>query len=137
MKLALLASAVLMAVAVAATPGHADESFVVSPRSVVALGAEGGDTFGLERISRNGVVVLLQPRGEDCTLRFPLTVGESLLLRAGKPSGDEDLVCEASLLSVTRGAKTEFSARCSMQPASVEKKCPPSAIEASRLDPGR
>lgn len=131
-----LFATVLLTALVAAVPGRADDSFALGRASIVALGPEGGDTFGLEHIDKDQVVVLLQPRGEDCTLRFPLSVGETLRLRSGPGGSAEDLVCEASLLSIDTKARTQFSAKCSMQAASNERKCPPQSQEASTPLPG-
>jgi hypothetical protein len=130
MNVTLSATVVLAALAFAG-PGRAAENFVVDRSSVVAFGTEGGDTFGLERVFKNRVFVLFQPRGEDCTLRFPLNVGETLRLRAGSDGTDKDLVCEASLLSIDKKSHTTFSARCSTEPASHDKKCPRQSTEAS------
>ena len=93
---------------------RADELLTVTPASVVAFGRDGGDTFGLQRLSRDTVIVLVRPRGEVCTLRFPLNVGESLLLRATASDG-QPLVCKASLVSVVEGSSAEFSYRCSIE----------------------
>ena len=64
----------LLAVAAA----EAEDSFTVLPRQVVSIGDGNGDTFLLESISRNSVMLLLRPKGEDCNFRFQLVVGRSV-----------------------------------------------------------
>ena len=56
-------------------PAHAADT--------VTIGDGDGDSFMLERISPNdnSVVVLLRPKGEDCTFRFAVDVGRSVQLR--------------------------------------------------------
>jgi hypothetical protein len=80
---------------------QADDTFAVTRTSIVSLGAEGGDTFSFERISpeTREVVVLLRPKGENCTFRFPVGIGEHVLLRTTDNLG-ESLLCRASLVSV-------------------------------------
>lgn len=107
-----------------ASAGYAGETFTVTPSKVVSFGT-GGDTFGLDRVSEDTVLVLVRPRGEDCTLRFPLRVGESLFLRT-VGGGGQSLLCEASLVSVVDATSARFSARCRRQATSTDRKCPPS-----------
>jgi len=102
----------------------ADETLAVSTESVVEFGSQGGDSFTLERVSHNGVVALLNPHGEDCTLRFPINTGESMLVSAGMTDGQQ-LVCTVSLDSIVDSSTAIFSYRCSSQSPSKERKCPP------------
>ena len=69
---------------------QADDTFAVTRTSIVSLGAEGGDTFSFERISPEAreVVVLLRPAGENCTFRFPVGIGEYVLLRTTDNLGE-------------------------------------------------
>jgi hypothetical protein len=69
-------------------------------------------------------VVLLRPKGEDCTFRFPLSVGRSVQLRSEDASG-QSLLCWATLRSITDGKRAQFGADCKAQPRSDERKCPP------------
>ena len=107
--------------------GHTDETSTLTPNSVAAFGTMGGDTFGIERISKDSVVVLVRPSGEDCTLRFPINIGESLSLRADGQS----MLCQASLVSTDQDKKAQFSARCTPQISSNERKCPPQSSSAN------
>ena len=105
---------------------RADDTFLVTGTSIVSLGAEGGDTFSFERISSESreVVVLLRPKGENCTFRFPVSIGESVMLRTMNNLG-EPLLCRASLVSVKSDGTARFSADCTPHAASNERKCPP------------
>ena len=107
-----------------ASVGYAGETFTVTPSKVVSFGT-GGDTFGLDRVSEDTVLVLVRPRGEDCTLRFPIRVGDRLFLRTVS-GGGQSLLCEASLVAIVDGRSARFSARCQQQTTSTERKCPPS-----------
>ena len=100
-----------------------DEMFTVAPRSEVMLGEEGGDTFGMESQLPNHVVILLNPAGEDCTLRFPLRTGErfQLRIRAGL---DQTLACEVSLNATGKGNSATFNSRCEQSEASAKPRCP-------------
>ncbi len=93
--------------------GRADDAFSVTRNSVITFGHGEGDTFGLDEIQKDGVLVLIRPRGEACTLRFPIVRGEILRLRAVGTQG-EPLACEAKLLG-TDGQEARFSAHCSEQ----------------------
>lgn len=98
----------------------------VTPATVVAFGAY-GDEASIERApSSTSAIVLLNPHGEDCTLRFELEIGESLLLRAG---GDgQRLLCELGLVSVVNSAAVQFAYTCSPQDwRADEAKCAPVA----------
>jgi hypothetical protein len=111
---------------------QADDTFAVTRTSIVSLGAEGGDTFSFERISPESreVVVLLRPKGENCTFRFPVGIGENVLLHTTNNLG-EFLLCRASLVSVLDDGTARFSAECVPQPPSNERKCPPPPNSAS------
>ncbi len=131
MRLALAGYAVL-AVAIPCTL-QADGTFPVTRSSVISFGQGTGDAFGLDEIAedRASVRVLIQPQGEDCTLRFPIRVGEVLKLRASDGKGNP-LVCEASLVSITDEATAQFSSRCSEQTSlDTERKCPSEPTSAS------
>lgn len=114
----------LCAVFLVAVPASArtDEMFTITPDSQVALG-DGGDTFGMEVPSSSHVVILLNPDGEDCTLRFPLRHGDGfrLFVRAGL---DQKLSCHVSL-NTTGGSETAtFSTHCEQVEADNERRCP-------------
>jgi hypothetical protein len=111
---------------------QADDTFAVTRTSIVSLGAEGGDTFSFERISpeTREVVVLLRPKGENCTFRFPVGIGEHVLLRTTDNLG-ESLLCRASLVSVIDDGTARFSAECTPHAPSNERKCPPPPNSAS------
>jgi hypothetical protein len=117
---------------------RAEGTFPVTRSSVISFGEGGGDAFGLDGISRDDatVLVLIQPQGESCTLRFPIRIGEVLKLRASDAKG-HPLVCEASLVSITDEATARFSSRCSEQAArDTEPKCPSEPTSASATGPG-
>jgi hypothetical protein len=111
---------------------QAKDTFAVTRTSIVSLGAEGGDTFSFERISpeTREVVVLLRPKGENCTFRFPVGIGEYVLLRTTDNLG-ESLLCRASLVSVLDNGTARFSAECTEHAPSNERKCPPPPSSAS------
>lgn len=102
----------------------ADETLAVSTESVVEFGSHDGDAFTLERVSHSGVVALLNPNGEDCTLRFPMNTGESMLVSAGMTDGQQ-LVCTVSLTSIVDSSTAIFVYHCFSQSPSKERKCPP------------
>lgn len=104
--------------------GFAAETFTVTPSKVVSFGTD-GDAFGLDSISPESVLVLVRPRGEDCTLRFPLRVGERLFLRTFDERG-HSMVCDALLVAIVDGTSAQFSAHCLNQTTSTDRKCPPS-----------
>jgi len=111
---------------------QADDTFAVTRTSIVSLGAEGGDTFSFERISPESreVVVLLRPKGENCTFRFPVGIGEYVLLRTTDNLG-ESLLCRTSLVTVLDDGTAHFSAECMAHAPSNERKCPPPPNSAS------
>ncbi len=111
---------------------QADDTFAVTRASIVSLGAEGGDSFSFERISpeTREVVVLLRPKGENCTFRFPVGIGEYVVLRTTDNLG-ESVVCRASLVSVLDDGTARFSAECAPHAPSSERKCPPPPNSAS------
>ena len=122
----------MLAGAILSAPLHADEIIVVTPASIIAFGQGDGDTFGIESAGRDTALILIKPQGEDCTLRFPLRVGENLLLRATSQDG-QPLVCQASLTSIDQAGAAQFSSRCFEQRTqSQEPKCPsvPASAEA-------
>lgn len=114
----------LYALSLIAVPASArtDELFTVTPQSHVALG-DGGDTFGMETPSKQEVVILLNPDGEDCTLRFPLRTGEAfrMFIRAGL---DQRLNCDVSLNATGKGQSATFTSRCVEALADAERRCP-------------
>lgn len=118
----------LYAVFLVALPASArtDELFTITPDSHVALG-DSGDTFGMEKPSSSHVVILLNPDGEDCTLRFPLRHGEGfrLFVRAGL---DQKLSCQISLNTTGEGQTATFTSRCEQVEARSEasgaRRCP-------------
>jgi hypothetical protein len=109
-------------------PAGADDTFTVLPQQAVSLGEGNGDSFMLEAISPNdnSVVVLLRPKGEDCTFRFPVSVGQSVQLRIDSRLG-QSFLCEATLRPVVNAGGVQFRARCAEKPASYERKCPPAS----------
>ncbi len=125
----LLALALVVALTCAC---KADDTFAVTRTSIISLGAEGGDTFSFERISPESreVLVLLRPKGENCTFRFPVGIGEYVLLRTTDNLG-ESLLCRASLVSVLEDGTAHFSAECTAHAPSNERKCPPPPSSAS------
>ena len=125
MKSARLLGLVLAVAPVA--PPHADGTFTVTLEQAVTIGGGDGDTFGVERISRtdNTVTVLLRPRGEDCTFRFSVGVGQSVQLRTDGSDG-QSLLCWATLRLIIDDTRVQFAADCAERPSSTERKCPPS-----------
>ena len=103
---------------------YADETLVVNTASVVEFGGRGGDAFTLETVSRNSVVVLLNPHGEDCTLRFVLNIRESMPISAVTKDGQKQ-ACTVSLVSIVNTSTGIFSYRCSNQSLPDEPRCPP------------
>src|SRR5262245_58411821 len=105
---------------------RADETFSVTPEQAVTIGGGEGDTFGVESLSQKDrqAVVLLRPKGEDCTFRFPLAVGRSVQLRSQDASG-QSLLCSATLRSIVDDKSAQFAADCKAQARSEERKCPP------------
>ena len=83
------------------------------PQQAVTIGDGNGDSFMLERISPNdnSVVVLLRPKGEDCTFRFPVDVGRSVQLRIDSPLG-QSFLCQATLRPIVDSQSVQFSAAC-------------------------
>jgi hypothetical protein len=117
-------------------PAHADDTFTVLPQQAVTIGDGDGDSFMLERISpnNNSVVVLLRPKGEDCTFRFAVDVGRSVQLRIGSPLGPSFL-CEATLRPIVDTKSVQFRAACAERPASAERRCPPGSGTAAATTP--
>lgn len=103
---------------------YGDETLAVSTASVVEFGGRGGDAFTLDAVSRDSVVVLLNPHGEDCTLRFPLNIGESMQIGAVTDDGDKQ-ACTISLVSIINASTGLFSYSCANQSLSDQPRCPP------------
>lgn len=115
----------LYAVFLMAVPASArtDELFTIGPQSEVALG-DGGDTFGMEVPQSNtGVVILFNPDGEDCTLRFAMRPGEGfhMFVRAGL---DQKLRCHVSLNTTAEGQSATFTSHCEQVEKLGERRCP-------------
>jgi hypothetical protein len=102
----------------------ADETVEVTPWTAAEFGGKGGDALSLEKITPTGAVVLLNPHGETCTLRFPMKIGEKVRLR-GATIGDQQAVCEVLLVSATEAPSAIFTFACLNQTPSAERKCPP------------
>lgn len=103
---------------------HTDEMFTITAQSHVALG-DGGDSFGMEPASKQHVMILLNPDGEDCTLRFPLRQGEAfrMFVRQGL---DQKLACEVSLSMTGKKETATFTSRCVMAEPDSSRRCPTS-----------
>lgn len=114
----------LSAVFLIAVPASArtDELFTITSEAHVALG-DGGDTFGMEPPSTHDVTILLNPDGEDCTLRFSLKKGEAfkLFVRAGL---DQRLNCHVSLNETGKGQSATFKSQCELAETENERRCP-------------
>lgn len=110
----------LMAVPASA---RTDELFTVTPSSQVALGEDGGDTFGMEPPSQDQVMILLNPAGEDCTLRFPLRKGETFQLRV-RAGINQTLGCEVALNETRRDKTATFLSRCVETRDFGARRCP-------------
>jgi hypothetical protein len=104
-------------------PALAQETVELTPWTAAEFGGEGGDALSLERITRSGAVVLLNPHGEDCTLRFAMKIGEKVRLR-GATIGDQQTVCEVLLVSATESPSAIFTYECLNQTPSAERRCP-------------
>ena len=112
----------------------ADETFSVAPEQAVTIGGGEGDTFGVESLSQKDrmAVLLLRPKGEDCTFRFPLFIGRSVQLRSEDASG-QSLLCRATLRSIIDDKRAQFAADCTPQPRPTERKCPPEPNTAAEI----
>ncbi len=102
----------------------AQETLELTPWTAAEFGGKGGDALSLEKITPTGAVVLLNPHGESCTLRFPMKIGEKVYLH-GATVGDQQAVCEVLLMSATESPSAIFSFECINQTPSAEHKCPP------------
>jgi hypothetical protein len=102
----------------------AQETVEVTPWTAAEFGGEGGDALSLEKVTPAGAVVLLNPHGETCTLRFPMKIGEKVHLR-GATVGDQQSVCEVLLTSATEAPSAIFTFECLNQTPSTERRCPP------------
>ena len=114
------------------TLAYADDTFTVVPQQAVSIGEGDGDTFAVEQILRNdnSVVVLLRPKGEDCTFRFKVSVGRSVQLRTDTPAG-QSFLCKATLRPIIDDGSVQFGADCTAQSRSDERKCPPQSNSAA------
>jgi hypothetical protein len=106
------------------SPLEEGQSFVVMPSQVVELGTN-GDAFGIDNLIDDTAVILIRPRGESCTLRFPIRTGESLFIRTSDSDG-RSILCEAKLVSIVYDVGARFTTHCSGQATSSDPKCPPS-----------
>ncbi len=104
------------------SPLEEGQSFLVTPSKVVELGTN-GDTFGIDELVGDTAFILIRPRGETCTLRFPIQVGDSLFIRTSDTDGRSTL-CEAKLVSIVQDAGARFTTHCSRQDTSTDRKCP-------------
>jgi len=101
----------------------AQDTVEVTPWTAAEFGGEGGDALSLEKITPRGAVVLLNPHGEDCTLRFAMKIGEKVRLR-GATIGDRQAVCEVLLISATESPSAIFTYECLNQTPSAARRCP-------------
>jgi hypothetical protein len=108
------------------------DTISIAPQQAITFGGGDGDSFAIEQISPNdnSVMVLLRPKGENCTFRFPMSVGRSVQLRADTPSG-QSLLCKATLRPITSDGSAEFGAECNEEARSDERKCPPEGDTAA------
>src|SRR5262245_57409540 len=100
---------------------HTDEMFTVTPKSHVALG-DGGASLCMEAASKQEVMILLNPDGEDCTLRFPLRQGEAfrIFVRQGL---DQKLACDVSLSTTGQQEQSAtFTSRCVLAEATGDRR---------------
>lgn len=102
----------------------AEETLSLNTASVAEFGSRGGDTFTLEVVSRDRVVVLLNPGGEDCTLRFALRIRESMQVSAVTDDGQLQR-CIASLVSIADASTGKFAIICSDKRLPDPPRCPP------------
>lgn len=102
----------------------AQETLEVSPWTVAEFGGPGGDALSIEKVSRTGVILLLNPHGEECTLRFPMKIGEKIRVR-GATVNEQQAVCEVLLISTTEEPSAVFSFECLSQTPSTKRTCPP------------
>ena len=102
----------------------AQDTVEVTPWTAAEFGGKGGDALSLEKITPKGAVVLLNPNGETCTLRFAMKIGEKVSLR-GATIGNQQAICEVLLLSVTESPSAIFSYECLNQTPITERRCPP------------
>ncbi len=103
----------------------ADDTFAVTRTSIVSLGAQGGDTFSFERISpqTREVVVLLRPKGENCTFRFPVGIGEYVLLRTMDNLGESLFLGRVHRTRAVQRAQVSPSAELGKQVDSIGRRC--------------
>lgn len=116
----------VLALAFGLTAARADDTFSVAPQQAVSIGGDQGDTFAVEEISRadNQVVVLMRPKGEDCTFRFAVNPGTSLQLRTQTEDG-QTFLCKATLRPIIDDATAQFAAECNERAPDEGPRCPP------------
>ena len=127
----------VLAMTLGLTAAHADDTFSVAPQQAVSIGGDHGDTFAVEQISRadNTVVVLMRPKGEDCTFRFSVNPGTALQLRTETADG-QTFMCKATLRPIIDDAAAQFAAECSEQVIAQEPpRCPTVKDAASAPSP--
>lgn len=101
----------------------AQDTVEVTPWTAAEFGGEGGDALSLERVTPIGAVVLLNPHGENCTLRFAMKIGEKVRLR-GATVGDRQAACDVILVSSTESPSAVFIYDCLNQTPATEHRCP-------------
>ena len=102
----------------------AEETLSLNTASVAEFGSRGGDTFTLEMVSRDSVVVLLNPGGEDCTLRFAVKIRESMQVSAVTNYGQLQS-CTVSLVSIVDTSTGKFAVSCSDKRLPDPPRCTP------------
>lgn len=102
----------------------AQDTVELTPWTAAEFGGKGGDALSLERITPIGAVVLLNPHGENCTLRFAMKIGEKIRL-SGATIGDRQAVCEVILASSTQNPSAIFLYECLSQTPTADRRCPP------------
>lgn len=115
----------LTLVLLVAVPASArtDEMFTLNPTSQVMLGEEGGDTFSVEPPGSDEVTILLNPAGEDCTLRFPLRKGEAFELRI-RGGLNQTLGCQVALSGTGKDKTATFVSSCVETQDAGAPRCP-------------
>jgi hypothetical protein len=108
---------------VALAQNAVQDTVEVTPWTAAEFGGAGGDALSLERITPIGAVVLLNPHGESCTLRFAMKIGEKVRLR-GATIGERQAACEVILVSSTQNPSAIFIYDCLNQTPATEHRCP-------------
>jgi hypothetical protein len=124
MKRALVLAVLALTAGIASA--RAEDTFSVAPQQAVSIGGDHGDTFAVEQISRadNNVVVLMRPKGEDCTFRFTVNPGTALQLRTETLDG-QTFLCKATLRPIVDDGTAQFAAECSERATEEALRCPP------------